>query len=212
MNPLLKDLPITTERLLAVATYMEEIAERPPQTSFFDMGNWGVTVIDDEQYNEDQFVHDITSHTPADERVRAQEINCHTAACAIGHCAMHPWFAERGLTFAVEKLDEYSNHLFMAMGYEGKRRSDWMPKFFGYEHLDRGSSGKDLDLFYQLNETVGSFFVPRDGNMTPSEVAENIRNFIHDHTTKIDLGDPVIESIGMAMYDKMKTEGAREVS
>lgn len=56
---------------------------------------------------------------------------CGTTACAVGYCALHPWFKERGLTLADGGMPLY-------MDENGEEHSHWHAiwKMFGIDHSE----------------------------------------------------------------------------
>ena len=125
-------------------------------------------------------VVEILEATP-DKAVDLQSWTCGTTACAIGHAANHPWFAERGLKLnrlgspvfhqvneemiswdAVEEFFDLTGYAFRARSYPeklkpSKERGDIPPSFwlFNAECYLPGEKDEGCYEFYKRQQEAG---------------------------------------------------------
>ena len=125
-------------------------------------------------------VVEILEATP-DKAVDLQSWTCGTTACAIGHAANHPWFAERGLKLnrlgspvfhqvneemiswdAVEEFFDLTGYAFRARSYPeklkpSKERGDIPPSYwlFNAECYLPGEEDEGCYEFYKRQQEAG---------------------------------------------------------
>lgn len=124
--------------------------------AWFDMGSW---------FSES---YAVPGGSVGKDGIWKPEHPCHTSACALGSCALYPWFEERGLHVTEAENVSYTQR--------GKRHSNFSAgaKFFGI-------TMRESFYLFDPSHYRGAFCRYDNAGITPAEVAARVRKVINKY-------------------------------